>query len=83
MLNQHMNIPYPEYGDVTEDDVNYFMMKFKKSIKALLDGLIIKNFENVKYDEFSEHERMMLINLLSDFKADIRYKIETSDIISN
>jgi hypothetical protein len=83
MLKKHMSIPYPEYENVTEDDLNYFMMKFKRSIKALLDGLIIQNFEKVKYDEFSEHERMMIVNLLSDFKANIEYKIETSNIISN
>ena len=58
-------------------------MKFKRSIKALLDGLIIRNFEKVKYDEFSEYERMMLVNLLSDFNANIEYKIEASNIISN
>ncbi len=83
MLKNNISIPYPEYENITENDLNYFMIKFKRSIKALIDGLIIQDFGNIKYDEIREHERLMLINLLSDFEANIEYKIETSNIISN
>jgi hypothetical protein len=81
LLNKGMSIPYPEYENVTNDNLDYFISKFKRSIKSLIDGLIIKSFGTPKQSDWNSHEMLMINELLLDFEVNNEYKEEAAYII--
>ena len=81
LLNKGIPIPYPEYANVTDNNLNYFISKFKRSIKPLIDGLIIKSFGTPKPSEWNAYEESMMQKLLLYFDANDEYKERATQII--
>ncbi|MCX5895439.1 MAG: hypothetical protein NTZ51_06380 [Proteobacteria bacterium] len=73
------------YENTKEEDLNFFMKKFKRSIIAILDGLIIQEFGNIGTNEteIADNRKIMLQNVLYEFKYDNRYKEQVIQSIMN
>jgi hypothetical protein len=56
------------------------MQKFKRSIKALVDGLILQRFGTIDQTELTENERLLLQEILTRF--DINNDIKNTAITS-
>ena len=71
------------YENTKEEELNFFMTKFKRSIIAILDGLIIQEFGNISVTEIADNRKIMLQNVLYEFKSDNRYKEQVIQSIMN
>ena len=83
ILNTGGQIFESGYENTKEEDLNFFMKKFKRSIIAILDGLIIQEFGNIDATEIVDNRKIMLQNVLYEFKSDNRYKEQVIQSIMN
>jgi hypothetical protein len=61
------------------ESLNFFIQKFKRSIKAIVDGLILKQSGNINEEE----QRMLLQFRLNQFNANTNFKEELVQSILN
>ena len=84
LLNQGSTIQEEGYQDTTLGDLDYFMKKFKKSIKAIVDGLVLQNFGKVEKNNLREKEKEVLINILNNnFKDKENYILELTNSVTD
>ena len=61
------------------ESLNFFIQKFKRSIKAIVDGLILQQSGNINQEE----QRMLLQFRLNKFNANTNFKEEAIQSILN
>ena len=67
------------YEDMNPESLNFFIQKFKRSIKAIVDGLILQQSGNINEEE----QRMLLQFRLNQFNANTNFKEEVIQSILN
>ncbi len=67
------------YEDMNAESLNFFIQKFKRSIKAIVDGLILQQSGNINEEE----QRMLLQFRLNQFNANTNFKEEAIQSILN
>ena len=67
------------YEDMNTESLNFFIQKFKRSIKAIVDGLILQQSGNINQEE----QRMLLQFRLNQFNANTNFKEEAIQSILN
>ena len=67
------------YEDMNPESLNFFIQKFKRSIKAIVDGLILQQSGNINQEE----QRMLLQFRLNQFNANTNVKEEVVQSILN
>ena len=69
----------PGYEDMNPESLNFFIQKFKRSIKAIVDGLILQQSGNINQEE----QRMLLQFRLNKFNANTNFKEDAIQSILN
>jgi hypothetical protein len=67
------------YEDMNTESLNFFIQKFKRSIKAIVDGLILQQSGNINQEE----QRMLLQFRLNQFNANTNFKEDAIQSILN
>ena len=67
------------YEDMNPESLNFFIQKFKRSIKAIVDGLILQQSGNINQEE----QRMLLQFRLNQYNANTNFKEEAIQSILN
>ena len=67
------------YEDMNPESLKFFIQKFKRSIKAIVDGLILQQSGNINEEE----QRMLLQFRLNQFNANTNFKEEVVQSILN
>ena len=67
------------YEDMNPESLNFFIQKFKRSIKAIVDGLILQQSGNINQEE----QRMLLQFRLNKFNANTNFKEDAIQSILN
>ena len=83
ILKQGLPIHESGYEDTTINNLNFYMIKFKRSIKAIVDGLVLQNFGTVEADKLKENEEFLLKEVLRDFTSNNEYKQELIDGVTD
>ena len=83
IINQGSTIQEEGYEDMNVETLNFFIQKFKRSIKAIVDGLIIQQFGNIEQAEITDNERMILQYKLNKFNANNNFKEEVIKSVLN
>jgi hypothetical protein len=83
ILKQGLPIHENGYQDTTIDNLNFYMIKFKKSIKAIVDGLLLQNFGIVEPKSLKENEEFLLKEVLRDFTSNNEFKQELIDAVTD
>jgi hypothetical protein len=83
ILKQGLPIHENKYQDTTIDNLNFYMIKFKKSIKAIVDGLLLQNFGIVEPNNLKENEEFLLKEVLRDFTSNNEFKQELIDAVTD
>jgi len=83
IINQGSTIQEEGYEDMNLVTLNFYIQKFKKSIKAIVDGLIMKQFGNIDKTEITDNERMILQYKLNKFNANNNFKEEVIKSVLN
>jgi hypothetical protein len=83
IINQGSTIQEEGYEDMNVETLNFFIQKFKRSIKAIVDGLIMQQFGDIDKTEITDNERMILQYKLNKFNANNNFKEEVIKSVLN
>ena len=83
IINQGSTIQEEGYEDMNVETLNFFIQKFKRSIKAIVDGLIMQQFGDIDKKEITDNERMILQYKLNKFNANNNFKEELIKSVLN
>ena len=83
IINQGSTIQEEGYEDMNVETLNFFIQKFKRSIKAIVDGLIMQQFGDIDKTEITDNERMILQYKLNKFNANNNFKEELIKSVLN
>ena len=84
LLKRNLPIVEAGYENTTLDELDYFMKKFKKSIRAIVDGLVLQKFVAVEKNNLREKEKEVLINILNNnFKDKEIYILELTNSVTD
>jgi hypothetical protein len=84
LLKRNLPIVEAGYENTTLDELDYFMKKFKKSIRAIVDGLVLQKFGKVEPNNLRDKEKEVLINILNNnFKDKEIYILELTNSVTD
>ena len=84
LLKRNLPIVESGYENTTLEELDYFMKKFKKSIRAIVDGLVLQKFGVVEKNNLRDKEKEVLINILNNnFKDKENYILELTNSVTD
>jgi hypothetical protein len=84
LLKRNLPIVEAGYENTTLEELDYFMKKFKKSIRAIVDGLVLQKFGKVEPNNLRDKEKEVLINILNNnFKDKEIYILELTNSVTD
>jgi hypothetical protein len=84
LLKRNLPIVEAGYENTTLDELDYFMKKFKKSIRAIVNGLVLQKFGKIEPNNLRDKEKEVLINILNNnFKDKEIYMLELTNSVTD